>query len=959
MFIVTSMIIIYTVAISFFAASKVESSIKDIEEKNAQEVLKKVSMIVNTVYEDLDSFRQITLQKQKNELVSLTDTIWSIIQTKYIQSKPENAGTLLKKRANEFKLDLMKFYLNNKDKMSLPQLKKAIITYMNINRYHNGTGYFWANDFTPTMVIHPIIPELNGKYLGNYKDPNGVYLFNEMVKKVNDTGTGLVKYQWLNPKTKIIEDKISYVFKFEPFNWIIGTGEYYSVLKQRLQQEVFELVNKVRYADDNYFFVSDYNNKLLSHPYLQGKDYSNMRDVHGSLVLPPMVKIAREKGEGFYSYWWKKNKEKDIHSKKLTFSKNFADWKMVISTGVYIDDISEGVEKRKKELMLQLREVIKTTKIGKTGYLYIFNGKGEMLIHPNENLDGNKNFSKALNPTTGKFLFDDLVNASKTKQKSFFYKWDKPSDKGNYIYDKVSWVEFIPELDLYIGSSVYRDEFKESGIDIRNFVIKLAVIIFIISLIYSSMFFRNLLTPITKLSNLALKVSKGDYSARCTYTYSNDEVGVLANEFNQMIDTIENRTKELLEQKNTFETLFNDTSDGLSLIKNDRFIDCNRAVLKMLKYKTKRDFFKLKPHQISPEFQLDGQKSEEKAAKMIEECLRLGNHRFEWILTKSNGDNFWVEIVLTKIKINKKNVIHVVWRDIGDKKLLEEKIVKRSDELEESNDELEQTILNLKQIQNKLIESEKMASLGGLVAGVAHEINTPVGIGLTGITHLLEITENIKKEYELDNISQEEFELYLKSSKELASIININLKRTADLIRSFKQIAVDQTNESKREFNLNIYIKETLLSIQHITNKTNLNINVCCPDDLIINSYPGSFSQVITNLIINSIRHAYEEEQIGIIYIEAVKDNEILKLIYKDDGKGISTRNLPKIFEPFFTTNREHGGTGLGLNIIYNIITSTLDGSIICKSILNEGVIFEMSIPLSHDEKRKENLYQI
>jgi len=959
MVIVTSMIILYTLVMSFFAASKVENSIKSLEEKNAKMVLQKVSMNVNTVYNDLESFRLITLQKQKNELRNLTDTIWSIIQSKYIQSKPQNVGTILKKRADEFKLDLTKFYNKNKNHMTTSQLKKTIINYMNINRYNNGTGYFWANDFTPKMVIHPIIPELNGKFLGNYKDPNGVYLFNEMVKKVQSEGTGLVTYQWLNPKTKKVEDKISYVFKFEPFNWIIGTGEYSSVLKQRLQKEVIELINEVRYANNNYFYISDYQNKIISHPYLRGKDYSTIKDIKGNLIVPPMIKIARQKGEGFHSYWWKKNRNSDVYNKKLTFSKDFPDWKMVIGTGVYIDDISSEVEKRKHELMLQLREVINTTTLGKTGYLYIFNGKGEMLIHPNENLDGNKNFSKALNPTTGSFLFDDLRNASKTKDKSFFYKWDKPTDKGNYIYDKISWVEYIPKLDLYIGSSVYRDEFRQSGIEMRNFVIVLSVIGLIISFIYSFLFFRNLLTPIATLSKLALRVSNGDYSSRCTFKYSNDEVGVLANQFNQMINTIENRTKELVEQKNTFETLFSDSSDGLLLIKNDKFIDCNKAVLKMLGYKTKKDFFKLKSEQISPKFQADNQSSEIKAAKMIKECLEKGSKRFEWILKKSNGENLWVETVLTKIKINKKNVIHVVWRDIENKKFLEQQIIKRSDELEDSNNELEQTIINLKETQNKLIESEKMASLGGLVAGVAHEINTPVGVGLTGITHLQEITNKIKTAYETDNMSQDEFEEYLNTTEELAAMININLDRTANLVRSFKQVAVDQTNEEKRLFNLSIYINETLLSIKHITKKTNLDINISCAQDITIHSYPGAFSQVITNLIINSIRHAYKDNEEGSISLTVVKEDEILKLIYKDDGKGISEGNLSKIFDPFFTTNREHGGTGLGLNIIYNIITSKLDGNIECKSIINKGVMFEILIPLTNNVKIKEHLYNI
>jgi methyl-accepting chemotaxis protein len=360
MLVVTSMIIIYTSAMSFFAVSKVESSIRNLEEKNAKIVLKKITLIVNTVYKDLENLKKVTLEHNKNKLRNLTDTIWSVIQTKYEQSKPQNVGIILKKRSQEFKSDLTKFYNDNKDKISERELKKNLINYINIHRYNNGTGYFWVNDFIPNMIVHPIVKELNGKYLGDYKDPNGVYLFTEMVSKVQTNDTGLVRYQWLNPKSKEVEDKISYVFKFEPFNWIIGTGEYYSVLKQRLQKEVITLVNKVKYENNNYFYISDYNNKIISHPYLQGKDFSSIRDINGTLIIPPLINIARQKGEGFHSYWWKMNNS-DTSYEKITFAKDFPDWEMVIGTGIYINQIKDEIKKRKKELMSQLREIIKST----------------------------------------------------------------------------------------------------------------------------------------------------------------------------------------------------------------------------------------------------------------------------------------------------------------------------------------------------------------------------------------------------------------------------------------------------------------------------------------------------------------------------------------------------------------------------------------------------------------------
>lgn len=392
------------------------------------------------------------------------------------------------------------------------------------------------------------------------------------------------------------------------------------------------------------------------------------------------------------------------------------------------------------------------------------------------------------------------------------------------------------------------------------------------------------------------------------------------------------KTKDLQEQKSVFETLFNDTADGLSLIKDGRFISCNNAVLRMLDYKTKNEFLNLKPHQLSPKFQPCGESSNKLAKKFIDDCLKDGTTRFEWMHTKSTGDNFWVEVVLTKIILNHEKVIHVVWRDIADKKALEVQNQKRTYELEDTNHELELSIRNLKQTQNQLIESEKMASLGALVAGVAHEINTPIGIGLTGASHFVEISKVIKKSYENDIMSQEEFEDYIKTSNELANLINSNLKRAANLVKSFKQVAVDQTSEEKRVFYMKKYIDEILSSIHSVTKKTNLIIDISCDSDIKINSYPGAFSQILTNLIMNSIIHGYEKHEKGTLSISISKQNNELMLVYKDDGKGISAENLTKIFDPFFTTNREKGGSGLGLNIIYNIVTNKLNGKINCKN---------------------------
>ncbi len=277
---------------------------------------------------------------------------------------------------------------------------------------------------------------------------------------------------------------------------------------------------------------------------------------------------------------------------------------------------------------------------------------------------------------------------------------------------------------------------------------------------------------------------------------------------------------------------------------------------------------------------------------------------------------------------------------------LEFKVKERTIELTKSNKELEQKIIDLKQTQDKLIESEKMASLGGLVAGVAHEINTPVGISLTGITYFLEINKEIRKKYKNDTITQQEFEVFLQTSYDIAEQINTNIERTAHLVNSFKQVAVDQTNEAKRSFELIDYLNEVIFSLNNIIKHTNIEIEIKSSKSIKIDSYPGAYAQIFTNLIINSTIHGFEEKAKGKITIEIFQKNNVINIIYKDDGKGISKKNLAHIFDPFFTTNRKKGGTGLGLNIIYNIITSKLKGTINCNSEIKKGVTFLIKIPL-------------
>ena len=276
---------------------------------------------------------------------------------------------------------------------------------------------------------------------------------------------------------------------------------------------------------------------------------------------------------------------------------------------------------------------------------------------------------------------------------------------------------------------------------------------------------------------------------------------------------------------------------------------------------------------------------------------------------------------------------------------LEHRVKERTIELQEMNKTLERSLEELHMAQEQLVQSEKMAALGGLVAGVSHEISTPLGIGVTASSNLEDRTRKLKKEFEEGKMTRSDFTHYLELILESSNIILRNLQRASEQITGFKQIAVDQSSEEKRTFNLKAYIEEVLLSLHPKLKKTCHTIVINCPEDLELESYPGAFSQIITNFVMNSLTHGFEDKEQGTITFEISDDDKMFKLQYSDDGKGISPEEQEKIFEPFYTTKRDQGGSGLGLNIIHNLVTHRLEGNIRCESTLGNGTTFIIEIP--------------
>lgn len=262
-----------------------------------------------------------------------------------------------------------------------------------------------------------------------------------------------------------------------------------------------------------------------------------------------------------------------------------------------------------------------------------------------------------------------------------------------------------------------------------------------------------------------------------------------------------------------------------------------------------------------------------------------------------------------------------------------------------SQQETVQAYEDLRQAQNSLLQAERLASLGALVAGVAHEINTPVGITLTSASVLNDATVAIQASVAGGGIKKSDILSYLSTASESSRLILSNADRAAHLIQSFKQIAVDQTSEVRRRFDAKQYINEVIMSLSPRLRQTKVHVEINCSDDLAIDSYPGAFAQMLTNLTMNALTHAFDQVSDGEITIHVQANQGWITLVFADNGKGIVKEHLDKIFDPFFTTKRSHGGTGLGLNIVYNLVVKQFGGTIVVESELGKGAQFTVRFP--------------
>ncbi|MDH5707761.1 MAG: PAS domain S-box protein [Hylemonella sp.] len=430
--------------------------------------------------------------------------------------------------------------------------------------------------------------------------------------------------------------------------------------------------------------------------------------------------------------------------------------------------------------------------------------------------------------------------------------------------------------------------------------------------------------------------------------------------------TTQHQIEQALRQSEIFfKSVFDNAAVGMMLVENGCVARVNQAFVRLLDYtpqelrNMKNEVFRTITHSE------DFEQTRQLEAELLEG--KREQYQFEKRYIRKDGEAIWVMASGTIIRDELGDAVNVIVQAVditaqkrseeavrGLNAALEQRVLQRTAQLKSANDELLSSLEKLNQAQTHLVRSEKMAALGGLVAGVAHEINTPLGIGITAASHLDEKIRKLAGRYKSNTLSRDELTDFLAVAEESARMVMSNLERAAELIRSFKQVAVDQTGGMPRRFYLRDYLQEVVRSLRPELDKTAHQIRISCAAEIELLGRPGDYSQIITNLVMNSLTHGFDGIRAGNIAIVAKRLGRNLVLRYSDDGRGIDGEHLGKIFDPFYTTRRGQGGSGLGLHVLYNIVTQGLNGYVSCVSSPGCGAVFEIEVPQVFEEEPLE-----
>ncbi|SHN20231.1 PAS domain S-box-containing protein [Duganella sacchari] len=497
-----------------------------------------------------------------------------------------------------------------------------------------------------------------------------------------------------------------------------------------------------------------------------------------------------------------------------------------------------------------------------------------------------------------------------------------------------------------------RDEVMMQGVAISLIGFAAGMLMFYI-------FTRGIGRRLEALTGDSQQMALGDYN-KALAVHGDDEIAVFTRTLNAMsaalrerIAELETSQQRLSESEARFKTLFDMAPLPLTVSDREgRIITANRALIQTFgsnalnligKRSDEVPFWasRLERERIWKMYRDDGAVHGAVAGVLLPDGSVGSVAIWSSSLTlDGNASIIWALLDLTE-ELNAK-------RELKDLNVsLESRVRERSAALERANADLSKALETLQHTQDELLASEKMASLGSLVAGIAHELNTPIGNSLLASTALRDRVHEFEAHVASGALRRSELNTHLQEVGTASELISGSLHKAAELISSFKQIAVDQTNDQRRAFDLLAAVQDTVATYMPRLRRLQCEVVLQIPAGLVFDSYPGGLYQILNNLINNALNHAFEHRHGGTLTVRGERvDDDIVELMFSDDGCGMPDDVLKRVFDPFFTTKMGQGGTGLGMNIVYNLVTGVLGGRITIDSAPNVGTAVRMLLPL-------------
>lgn len=582
-------------------------------------------------------------------------------------------------------------------------------------------------------------------------------------------------------------------------------------------------------------------------------------------------------------------------------------------------------------------------------YLFMSSYDGTMMVQPFQpEKEGTSQWD--LKDSNGVYLIRELVKAAKSESGEGYVVYYYPPPGKQEGEEKISYVIGIDSLKMYLGTGIYSSDIQAAVNDQIVIIISIVTIMFLLLVVFIIYVIKPLLSGYDDMKNLFIEVRDDPYSIPNMpyekYRKASETYNLLKTFENMVVERYENHLK-LKVSETKYRNLLEAMRDGYVMANTDgKLLEFNQAFVEMTGY-TEEELLTMTFFDITPK-KWHGYE----IAILNEDFFNRGySEIYEKEYIKKDGRVFPVELRAYVIDNYQGNGI-AMWaivKDISVRKKYENtlKITNRilEEKVEERTSELNKTIDDLKLAQKKLMVAEKNSLIGKLVSGVAHEINTPVGVGLTAVTNLRKKTDGVVNSLKSGALGKKEFVEYLDLAEKSCQMIEDNLNISRNIVDSFKKIYVNQNIHEKKLIDVGKYIGEVLDSLKYKIVQEGIKLNYSY-EEVYSQVYLDDLTQIISNLLLNSLNHGFGKDRTGEININIFKRDDRCVIKFGDDGKGISEEYLSNIFEPFFSTSKSKGGMGLGLNIVKNIVNQSMKGEVSVKSEADMYTEFTIEFPI-------------